>query len=267
MVVVALSSFFIHTIRMWGLWSPIHLLSIATLASLAYAVAAIRRRNIAAHSGAMRTTYVGALVIAGFFTLAPGRIMNHVLFGAPETAPAAAPIAPHGPVGIMGIVTGTPLWVWPLLAYLLYVGWRRTHDRAVAPVKLFIMPTVITGLALYNLLASGLSAAALATFVAGAVLGIVAGRAVGRRRTATWNGDGLLLIRGDWIPLVLTLAVFALRYASGVTKAIDPVLASSPVFVAAGAFASGLFAALFLARTVAQLPRGFVRLPVLRIAG
>ena len=38
MAVVALSSFFIWTIRLWGVFSPIHLVSIFTLAMLALGV-------------------------------------------------------------------------------------------------------------------------------------------------------------------------------------------------------------------------------------
>src|SRR5579883_1231343 len=56
---VGISAFFIHTIRLWGPWSPIHLLAIFTLISL----------------------FFGALVIAGLFTFVPGRIMHAVAFG------------------------------------------------------------------------------------------------------------------------------------------------------------------------------------------
>ncbi len=51
MVIVAASSFWIHELRLWGPWSPIHLLAIFTL------------------------------VVAGLFTLMPGRIMHAVVFG------------------------------------------------------------------------------------------------------------------------------------------------------------------------------------------
>lgn len=81
MMAVALSSFWIHTIKSWGDWSPIHLLSILTLASLPYAVWRARVGDIRAHRYAMIGTFIGALVIAGGFTLLPGRIMHAVVFG------------------------------------------------------------------------------------------------------------------------------------------------------------------------------------------
>jgi uncharacterized membrane protein len=81
MLVVATSSFFIHELRMWGEWSPVHLLSVYTLAMLPFAVMHARRHRVDRHRHAMIAIFIGALVIAGLFTLAPGRIMHAVVFG------------------------------------------------------------------------------------------------------------------------------------------------------------------------------------------
>jgi len=81
MATVAVSSFWIHQIRLVGPWSPIHLLSIFTLATLPLAVWAAHRHAVARHRAGMISIFVGALVIAGLFTLAPGRIMHAVVFG------------------------------------------------------------------------------------------------------------------------------------------------------------------------------------------
>jgi uncharacterized membrane protein YozB (DUF420 family) len=75
------SSLFIHTIRTWGPWSPIHLLSLFTLGVVPLAVLQARRHNVAAHRSAMIWIFTLALVVTGLFTLAPGRIMNKVMFG------------------------------------------------------------------------------------------------------------------------------------------------------------------------------------------
>jgi uncharacterized membrane protein len=81
MLAVVLSSFFIHTIRLWGPFSPIHLLSIFTLAMLPLAVWRARQHDVRKHRRAMMSLFVGALLIAGIFTFLPGRIMHAVLFG------------------------------------------------------------------------------------------------------------------------------------------------------------------------------------------
>ena len=81
MAIVSLSSFWIHQLRLWGPWSPIHLLSIFTLAVLPWAVWAAHRHAVDRHRRAMTGLFFGALVIAGLFTLMPGRIMHKAVFG------------------------------------------------------------------------------------------------------------------------------------------------------------------------------------------
>ncbi len=81
MLSVALSSFWIHQIRLVGLWSPIHLLSIFTLITVPLGVWRAHRHQVADHRRIMILIFSGALVIAGLFTLLPGRIMHAVVFG------------------------------------------------------------------------------------------------------------------------------------------------------------------------------------------
>jgi uncharacterized membrane protein len=88
MAVVALSSFFIWEIRLVGLFSPIHVLSVFTLFLLYRGVSYARRKQIKLHRRTMQATYVLGLVITGLFTFLPGRLMNRVVFG-PEGADPA----------------------------------------------------------------------------------------------------------------------------------------------------------------------------------
>ena len=81
MLAVAIASFFIHQIRLWGPFGPIHLLSIFALTTLPLAVLHARRHRVPQHRNAMISIFVGALVIAGAFTFLPGRIMHAVAFG------------------------------------------------------------------------------------------------------------------------------------------------------------------------------------------
>jgi uncharacterized membrane protein len=82
MLVISGSSFLIHGIRLWGPWSPIHLLSVFTPAMLVVGVLAARRDRVRAHRITMISIFAGALLLAGLFTLVPGRLMHTVLFGA-----------------------------------------------------------------------------------------------------------------------------------------------------------------------------------------
>jgi uncharacterized membrane protein len=81
MAMVTIGSFWVHTIRLVGPFSPIHLLSIFTLIMLPLAVWRAHQHRVADHKRIMIMTFSGALVIAGLFTLVPGRIMHAVVFG------------------------------------------------------------------------------------------------------------------------------------------------------------------------------------------
>jgi uncharacterized membrane protein len=81
MASVAVSSLWIHQLRLLGPWSPIHLLSIFTLVMLPLAVWRAHTHRVADHRRIMILLFTGALVVAGLFTLLPGRIMRAVVFG------------------------------------------------------------------------------------------------------------------------------------------------------------------------------------------
>ncbi len=89
MVATAISSFFIHEINLWNGFSPIHVLSIASLAACVVIVWSARAGNLRAHRSAVRGLYFGGIGIAGLFTFAPGRIMHALVFG--EGGAVAAP--------------------------------------------------------------------------------------------------------------------------------------------------------------------------------
>ena len=80
MTVTAITTFFIRDIR-HGELSLIHLFIPLTLFSVFGALWYIRRGNIKGHRNAMLGLYFGGLLIAGAFTLMPGRLLHRVFFG------------------------------------------------------------------------------------------------------------------------------------------------------------------------------------------
>ena len=87
LIIVSLTAIFIQTINP-GQYSWIHLLIPFTLVSLIYSIWNIKKykktkiqRYKYSHMYSMIGVYVGALLIAGAFTLMPGRLFHHILFG------------------------------------------------------------------------------------------------------------------------------------------------------------------------------------------
>ena len=82
MVLTALSAVFISgsTGPRWAGFGLIHLLIPLTLGMLVMSFIFLARRNIAGHRQAMQRLYIGACVVAGAFTLLPGRYLGHSLW-------------------------------------------------------------------------------------------------------------------------------------------------------------------------------------------
>jgi len=80
MLYVSISSFWIHTIKTVGLFSPLHLLSIVTICTLYAAIKAARQNNITKHKRMMKLLCALGLVLTGLLTLLPNRTMYDVFF-------------------------------------------------------------------------------------------------------------------------------------------------------------------------------------------
>jgi uncharacterized membrane protein len=83
MVVTAVSAIFIRDWQLPNLagFTPIHLLVPVTLIGLFGAFWFLARGNINGHRKTMQRLYFGACVVAGGFTLLPGRYLGDLLWG------------------------------------------------------------------------------------------------------------------------------------------------------------------------------------------
>ena len=83
MLITAVSALFIRDFHLPNLagYTPIHLLIPVTLASLVGAFVFLAHGNIAAHRQTMQGLYVGACLVAGGFTLLPGRYLGQLVWG------------------------------------------------------------------------------------------------------------------------------------------------------------------------------------------
>ena len=77
MLVVAVSSLWIPGFLQFT-W--IHLFTLLTLIALPVGIYRIRTGNVKGHAATMTRLYVGGLVIAGLFTLVPGRLLGNWLW-------------------------------------------------------------------------------------------------------------------------------------------------------------------------------------------
>ncbi len=82
MLVAATSALFINEMRLIGPFGPIHIFTIITYWSMGQGLYAIVvKKDVRRHRLEMQSLYLFALLLAGAFTLLPGRRMHQVLFG------------------------------------------------------------------------------------------------------------------------------------------------------------------------------------------
>ncbi|MFO1322552.1 MAG: DUF2306 domain-containing protein [Burkholderiales bacterium] len=75
------------TVAISSLWIPsflhftwIHVFTLVTAIALPAGIIRIRRGNVAGHARTMTLLFVGALAVAGAFTLVPGRLLGNLLW-------------------------------------------------------------------------------------------------------------------------------------------------------------------------------------------
>jgi uncharacterized membrane protein len=78
----AVSSAFLRDHHMPNLvgFTPIHLFTLTVAILLPKAIVDIRRGNVRGHRKSMRGIYIGGCIVAGLFTLLPGRFLGDLLW-------------------------------------------------------------------------------------------------------------------------------------------------------------------------------------------
>lgn len=153
---------------------------------------------------------------------------------------------------LLTILQHTPAWVWALLAALVALGLSQLRQRRVAPLRLLILPAVLLGLGLWSMAGVFLhlplvALAWLMALAAGATLGWKLPRPAAARWLAE---EQRLLLPGSVLPLLVILAIFSLRYASGVAMALHPEWRSAADVQLPLALAFGAISGLLLGRSL-----------------
>ena len=163
---------------------------------------------------------------------------------------------------LIQILLHTPVWVWLLLAGLLALGLWQRRSRQVSRARLLALPLSMLALGLWSM-APGFVAQPLvaAAWLAALLLATSLGRRLPPPTGAQWRADvQRLWLPGSWLPLVIIVCIFSLRYASGVALALHPEWKSQLNVQLPMALVFGLLSGVFLGRALAQL--ALTRLPL-----
>lgn len=153
----------------------------------------------------------------------------------------------------LGIITHTPVWVWLILAGLVYLGLKRTQTQELR-VSRILLPAVIFGfLAIARLVMGRFAEPAVLGTVAGLIAALALLMAVKPGRRARRVSLDTLRIEGEWFSLGLILAIFTVNYGIGVVSAINPALAASDNLQFLYGFVNATSAGFMIGRAYAYL--------------
>ncbi len=164
--------------------------------------------------------------------------------------------------GFLRILQGAPLWVWPLLALLLFLGIRSLRARSTPVASLVALPLAFFGLSLSNLLPlDALAPLRIGVWLAALTVGIAPGWLLVRPdRIAIDRARRRVAVPGSVVPLVLMLAAFVVGFYFGYLFARYPELKSDPLTLAIASTYRGLMSGYFLGQTL-RLFRLYLRAP------
>ncbi len=150
------------------------------------------------------------------------------------------------------ILQGAPLWVWALLALLLFLGIRSLRTRSIPVASLIALPLAFFGLSISNLLPlDELSPLRIGVWVAALLVGLIPGWFLVRpQRIAIDRPARRITVPGSIVPLLLMLAAFAGGFYFGYLFARYPELKSDVVTLALASIYRGLMSGYFLGQAL-----------------
>lgn len=155
---------------------------------------------------------------------------------------------------MLELIKGTPIWVWLLLLFLIYMGSKSLFDRTIELKKLLIMPIVFLVMTTSHIkdpLSYGIF------LVMGAIIGSLS---CFKYKIRVDREHKVLRIPGSPIPLILIILVFAKNYFYGYEHAVHPEMFKNIFFLAISYIVSGVFSGIFIGRAGTHFFR-YLRLP------
>jgi hypothetical protein len=117
---------------------------------------------------------------------------------------------------ITNILTRTPVWVFPLIAAVIWLGSLNLRERAVPLRLLFVLPAVLLAMSIGNSIGtSAHSLPALAGWAISLAVGGAIGWSTSRQPRSIDLAAGRIVVPGSVVPLLVCIAIVVWRYFFG----------------------------------------------------
>lgn len=150
---------------------------------------------------------------------------------------------------LIQVLTHTPVYVWVILALLVYRGVVAMRERDMKIRTLFIIPIIMVALSLQDILAKfGGVILPLAAWACGAALMTLLVWKFSNEGVSAGAAPGSVRVHGSAVPLAMMLAIFLTKYMTTVTLVIQPHVRSDALFATVVCTLFGVFNGYFLGR-------------------
>ncbi|MGZ5789641.1 MAG: DUF6622 family protein [Burkholderiaceae bacterium] len=154
---------------------------------------------------------------------------------------------------ILFILQHVPHQVWILLAVLIAIGISQSFTRRRTLRSATLIPVIMIALSFFSVISAFPQAAALAAWAIGVASAMFTSNAIGTWRNISWSvAEQRLIVPGSWVPMVLILGLFFIKFGVNVALAMEHELVTNTIFAMTAGFAYGAFSGTFLGRGVAM---------------
>lgn len=129
---------------------------------------------------------------------------------------------------IIPILAGASLWVWVILAYLLFIGIKATKQRKLHPLKLFIVPIIFTFLNYKLIFLENNFCIYIIFLIIGYFIGFTTGMKVPIKVLPNLKH---IELPGNYYTIALLMLFFVIKYAFGYLQATEPSIAVRYLYI------------------------------------
>lgn len=148
---------------------------------------------------------------------------------------------------LMSILEGAPIWAWPLLVFLIYLGFKATRQRTILKLIIYLLP--LLGLLSVNAVRSLPAASYIwGIFTFGYLFGAWAGFLF-QKKILLKKLEKHVVLAGEWLTFVVLMAIFWMNFLVGAVKIISPEIYGLPMFHIIFSVVAALTAGSFIGRS------------------
>ncbi len=153
-------------------------------------------------------------------------------------------------MNVIDIILGTPLWVWLLFGYLIFAGLQSIKPQSIPLWKFSIVPIIFISWSLSTIYhkcqhCMSMSIIWLGTLSIGFMIGYFLIRKINIKLDKKTH---IIYWPGSFMPLILSLIFFSVKYPLGAAYAINPVLKENTLILGVDIIVSGLISGIGLGR-------------------